>query len=313
MFRKFSFNALLFITPLLLFWGYAEIGLHYIPTSYSKLKHYFYLNRKTIEVLVIGDSEFQLGVAPKYFQTVKGFNLSDVSQSVYTSSELVIRNIDTLPNLKLVIFEVGILSFFKKTVPSTEQWRDMFYYHFWGINPEFGKPDFTWKFRTGIYKFQTILSYALHGFYNIHTPYVNEIDSTGWEKGYFKNSQELLNDENGKRLVHTQLKNRKLTYNRKNIRNIIHLSKILTSKGVKLIFISTPVSKYFIKNIPEQYLKKTNRLFDSIYNSMDIPYYNFTTDQSFDDEDFRDVNHLNYLGAKKFSLMLSKIIEKNLQ
>jgi len=91
------------------------------------------------------------------------------------------------------------------------------------------------------------------------------------------------------------------------------LNKILKNKGVKLILIEMPGSKYFIKNIPEQYLIKNNKLFDSIDKSMGIPYYNFTTDQSFDDEDFRDVNHLNYLGAKKFSLMFSKIIEKNLQ
>jgi len=190
---------------------YVEIGLHYIPTSCSKLKHYFYLYRKTTEVLIIGDLESQLGIVPKYFQTVKGFNFSDVSQSVYTSVELVIRNMDKMPNLRLVVFEVGILSFFKKTVPSTGQWKDIFYYHFLGINPEFGKPDFTWKLRTGIYKFQTILSYALHGFYNIPTPFVNDIDSTGWEKRYFKNSHELLGDENGKSLAQTQLKNRILT------------------------------------------------------------------------------------------------------
>ena len=37
-----------------------------------------------------------------------------------------------------------------------EQWREKFYYHYWGLEPEYGDVKYTWNFKTGIYNFKTI-------------------------------------------------------------------------------------------------------------------------------------------------------------
>ena len=318
MLRKFIIRGSFFIVPLLLFWIYVEIGLSFVPTSYAKIQRNFYLYRNNIEVLIVGKSDSQLGVAPKYFQKYKGYNLSNVSQWVYTSTELVLRNLDELNNLKLVILSVDPLSFYETTIDNPERWREKFYYHFWGMKPEYGEPSYTWNFKSSLYNFKIILSYAFQGFYNIPAPYVDAIDSTGWERGYFENSHELLNDKTGEMIaqIHIGDSNQFFKYivNKKtNVGYISKLNKALKNKSINLIIIQLPKSKYFMKNVPKQLMVQNDRLLDSMYRFMDIPYYNFTNDPNYTDQDFRDVNHLNYVGAKKFSETLSKIIGKNLE
>jgi hypothetical protein len=312
MIRKFVFKILLFALPLLAFVLYAEIGLSFIPTSYSVLQKNFYLYQKKVEVLIVGNSESQLGVAPKYFQSYKGYNLSNVSQPIYVSSKLVMNNLEKMDSLKMVVFSVGPISFFGTTKGHTEQWREKFYYHYWGLEPEYGDVKYTWNFKTGIYNFKTIASYALQGFYNIPVPYIDNIDTTGWERGYLENSDELLTPEVGKEIAEIHLSNVEFGYNRKNMGYIIDLNKALKEKGVKLILIQIPKSKYYIDNIPAELVMRNDQLLDSLYAAEGIPYYNFRDNPQFKDSDFRDVNHLNYIGAKKFSIMLSHIVDENL-
>jgi len=246
----------LFILPLIIFWFYVEYGLQFIPTSYGKLKSNFYKCSNNIEVLVIGNSESQLGVAPKYFKKYRGFNLSNVSQPLYVSSELVLKNLDKMKSLKMVILSVGPMYFFENTKDSREKWREKFYYYFWGIHPEYGKPNYTWNFRTSLYNTKTLLNYAIHGFYNIPTPFVDAIDSTGWERGYFKNSSELLNDDMGAMSIKLHLENMRLKYYYKNVDYIKTLKYELKKKGIKLIVIQLPKSKYYRKYIPKKFLVK---------------------------------------------------------
>ena len=313
MLRRFIFKVLLFVIPLILFVIYVEIGLGTVPTSYSVLKKNFYLYQKKVEVLIVGNSESQLGVAPKYFQRYKGYNLSNVAQPIYASSKLVMKHLDKMENLKMVVFNVGPISFFGSSKGHKEQWREKFYYHYWDLEPEYGEMKYTWNFKTGIYDFETMFSYALKGFYNIPLPYIENIDSTGWERGFLENSAEIVNPEAGRKTAETHLSNVEFGYNRKNISYILDLNEELKKRGVKMILIQIPKSKYYLDNIPQELVSRNDQILDSLYRSDYIPYYNFRSNPQFKDSDFRDVNHLNYIGAEKFSIMLSNIIDENLK
>lgn len=312
MLRRFVYKVFLFAVPLLLFVIYVEIGLSFVPTSYSVLKKNFYLYQDKVEVLIVGDSESQLGVAPKYFQEYKGYNLSNVSQPIYTSGKLVMNHLDKMENLKMVVFSVGPTSFSGTSKGHKEQWREKFYYHYWGLEPEYGDVKYTWNFKTGIYNFETMFSYAIQGFYNIPLPYVENIDSTGWERGYLENSAEIVNPETGRKTAEIHFSNVEFEYNKKNVGYVLDLNDELKKRGVKMILIQIPKSKYFLENIPVELVLRNDQILDSLYRSDNIPYYNFRNNPQFKNSDFRDVNHLNYIGAKKFSIMLSKIIEENL-
>ena len=312
MLLKFLKKLLSFFSPIILFLLYVEIGLNFIPTSYSKIKHYFYLQQNQIDVLIIGTSDPQLGVNPKYIKKYKSFNLSNVSQSIYYSTELVIMNLSELKNLKMVIMNIGPWDLSAIENNPIEKWRHKFYYYYWNIAPESGEPQFTWNFKTGLYDFKTIINYALQGFYHVPTPYIDNIEPTGWERGYFEYSHEILNDEAAKMEIFHRLKYVKFKLNKKKLKCINNLKNELDKRDITLMFIQLPLSKYFLKYMPEKLITENYKILDSISCSTGIPYYNFHCDTNYTDKDFRDVNHLNYIGAEKFSKTLSKIIDKNL-
>ena len=65
--------------------------------------------------------------------------------------------------------------------------------------------------------------------------------------------------------------------------------------------ITSPTYKTYNNKIPESYIKDFNYVVRSIKQNKNLQYYNFYCDPRFDDNDFKDAGHLNYLGAKKFS------------
>ena len=59
----------------------------------------------------------------------------------------------------------------------------------------------------------------------------------------------------------------------------------------------------------QEQLQKTYTTIKSITNSSpNVYYYDFLTDASFIKEDFFDADHLNEIGAKKFSKKMDSII-----
>ena len=149
----------------------------------------------------------------------------------------------------------------------------------------------------------------------INFEYVSLVHSSVADSQVVVNEKDLKEYYNANENIYTEERIRKIefiTYSGV-VGYISNLNKALKNKGISLIIIQLPKSKYYMKNVPKQLMVQNDRLLDSMYRFMDIPYYNFTNDPNYTDQDFRDVNHLNYVGAKKFSETLSKIIGKNLE
>lgn len=306
MIKKFILKITLFIFPLLIFLIYAEIGLSKIPTSYSITKENFQKIEKDIEILVIGPSYSQVGIAPKYFLNYTSYNLSNSSQSMYTSCKLVEKNLEKLKKLKLVILSVDPAMSFQSGKGNLEQWREKFYYHFWDLKPEFTKPNYLWKFSIGIYEVKTILLYGVKGYYRLIDPYLKNIDSLGWKKSFSNNP--IFNDKIAREIVNSHMVGLELN-SRKNLRYISTLNNTLKKKKVKLILVQLPLSKYYLRALPDELIVKNKIEFDSLSYNEHIPYYSFCNDTIYKDVDFRDVNHLNYIGAEKFSNELYRIVQ----
>lgn len=309
MFRSFIFKFLLFILPIVLFLIYCEIGLNNLPTSYSILQKNFFKKQHQIEVLIIGSSDTQLGISPSCFKNIKGFNLSNSSQTIYNSYKLITNNLKGLENLKLVIFSADPTMLFLNDNNNPEKWREKFYYHFWKVEPEDQQSKMLWDLKLGIYDLKSILTYAMQGFYKIQIPFLDNLDSLGWERGYLTNTKEILNYKTGKEIANIHLKGVDLKIS-KNLKIIVDLNSILKKQNIKLALILMPKSKYYLKYMPEEMLIKNKKLLDSLAKIENIQVYDFMNDSIFNDNDFRDVNHLNFIGAQKFSIMLSEKIDK---
>ena len=71
-----------------------------------------------------------IGVNPNFF-SFYGFNLSNVSQSLYYDTRLTLNYIDKMPKLKVIIMSIGYFSFRYQLSKSSEAWREDYYYTYW--------------------------------------------------------------------------------------------------------------------------------------------------------------------------------------
>ena len=97
----------------------------------------------------------------------------------------------------------------------------------------------------------------------------------------------------------------------KNLEILTSLIGFAKKKNIKVIFITCPAYKSYAENLEQKQLNNTieaiARLTSINKNSV---YYNFLNDNSFFKEDFFDADHLNEKGAKKLTLLVDSLIQK---
>jgi hypothetical protein len=106
--KKFFLKLLCLLVPLLLFFIYLEFNLGKIPNSYSFKRECLEKRLDSIEVLVLGSSQVTYGINPNYFK-LKGFNLSNISQSLYYDTRLTLKYVDKI-RVKQYFWGFDILS-----------------------------------------------------------------------------------------------------------------------------------------------------------------------------------------------------------
>jgi len=60
--------------------------------------------------------------------------------------------------------------------------------------------------------------------------------------------------------------------------------------------------------IPSDILITNNKILDDLCNKYRCKYYDYSNDERFIKTDFIDVNHLNFVGAEKFSRIVNNEI-----
>jgi lysophospholipase L1-like esterase len=99
-----------------------------------------------------------------------------------------------------------------------------------------------------------------------------------------------------------------LDYNKIIINNIIAYCK---TKKIKLVFVTLPAYYTYINKLDNRQINETIKYMESIAKEYDnVYYFNFLEDESFDNSDFFDADHLNESGAEKITKKLDQIIIK---
>ncbi len=81
--------------------------------------------------------------------------------------------------------------------------------------------------------------------------------------------------------------------------------------NLEVVFIVPPVLPTYYKNVNQTICNKNEEAIISLTQRHKISYHNYFEDGRFSKEDFFDNDHLNFLGADKFSKILNKdIFEK---
>ena len=96
-----------------------------------------------------------------------------------------------------------------------------------------------------------------------------------------------------------------LQNNTEYIKEIIQTAK---NRGIDVIIITLPVSDLYLRNISSGEYEIMQKELTKISENYDVQYFNFMNDSRFNYKDFSDYDHMNQIGANKFSALLKNEI-----
>lgn len=295
--KKFVFHVLKISMPICLFLLVIEIAVRKIPNDYQLKKVYLDKNCTEINTLILGSSHTFYGLNPDYFSK-KTFNAAYVSQSLDLDYDILKKYHSKFKNLKTVILPISYFSLFETLKSDVEKWRMknyVLYYDFQktsGVNP-------TLEILNSDIK-SNLKKIIKH--YILHKSYITS-SNLGWGTNFnSKNKKKFKGEITAKK--HTA-KNFNLYHE-----NVNTLKKIITlckKNNTKIIFITTPTHKSYYQNVHKNQLEKTvQTVTDLVKANSNCSYLNLLQSKKFTPEDFYDADHLNEIGAKKLSLIVSR-------
>jgi len=304
--KKLLVKGLLFLFPLLLIVAVWEYKLNKVVNSYSKKRTTLEAGLSTMEVLVLGNSHDLYGINPAFFIR-KGYNLADVSQSLFYDKSITLKYLAQMPSLKYVFIDVSYFSlWYQLNNDPVENWRDYFYAQFWSIQyPALKWYNLNLYSKILIYSPREALQYALKDF---HVNLAEDISPEGWQ------SISTLGPDNHSPKKTDSLTRTRIKYLDGFCRpecfkdNLGYLDSLLTQldkRHIKVFLITTPVTPLFLKYADKRKIAVTDSVLKVLSHQFSSRYIDYLQDIRFTDPDFEDADHLSPEGAKKLSIMLN--------
>ena len=281
-----------------------EVYLSYVPTSYSFKKSLLEARLKSTEVLILGNSKSFFGINPSYLSS-NALNLANVSQTLYYDEQITLKYIDQLPKLKRIIIPISYTSLGEQLFDGKENWRDYFYLKYWNIEfPEL--PRYNIKRFSLLYLFTPITSLKLL-LKDKRTSMIENIDTNGYFYVDTLGNSYAISDKLGRERVAGHDADYKELRVASIMRDLESFTKQVTQRGVKIIFITIPTYDTYNKYINRlrfdrdiEYIKQLSQKYNG------CSYTNYSNDHRFVKSDFKDNDHLNFIGAKKFTEIINR-------
>ncbi len=302
--KKFIAHIVLFFLPILVYMTIAEIALRNIPNDYSYKKKYLDENSNNIEILFLGNSHMYYGINPQY-DTLKSFNASHISQSLNFDLSILEKYKNAWSNLKYIVIPADYFSMYTTLEKGEEDWRVKNYTIYYGIN----------KYSTYRNNFEIIngkAGFNLIRLLNFYYKGSSEItcNKLGWGTIFHsENNMNLIETAQQSVKRHTVIKDSLCFAN--NIHTLKSIIEFAKQINARVIFLTSPAYKTYYKNLDQQQLNSTIHTISKLASQhKNTYYYNLLTDQSFNEDDFYDADHLNESGAKKLTFKMDSIITK---
>jgi hypothetical protein len=308
---KFLKKSLLLILPFILLLGFVEYKLYKIPNGYNTKRSQLESQADSINVLVLGPSYTLYGVNPDYFEC-KGYNLANHSQSLFYDTQIALKYIDKLKNLKCVMVSISNLSFWMQMNDLNEEWRDYFYAYFFNIRyPEINIYDSRLYSLIMLYTVDKTFEYIKQ---NFKVDLSENLNKNGWLKVDTTTSEKTISESTGN---HEAEYNDKIIADGKN--EFENIYKLLDNfvfeckkRKVKVVFITIPTYQTYYKFVNPDNVKKTNEAVSKLCKKYNCEYFDYFKDSRFTIKDFKNDDHLNFIGAEKFSKILNEDIVSKL-
>ena len=259
-----------------------------------------------IEVVVFGSSQIKNSVNPEFLNR-NTLNMSSSAQHHNTDFSLLKGLVDRLPKLKTVVFEVSY-GHFEIPHNSKYYWKHSVFLKYYDINT-FGRPTGP----TDKLLFLSHPGYFSNQFvdYYLRDSLPYQYNKWGFDKNFYEGKFQKLNYDIEAIEKSTVKMNRRenvstLKYNVEYFEQMLDFCK---ERGIDVVIISPPTFKNYNAKRDKDILRRRDSVlavFKQKYK--DLKLLNSETDPFFKVRDFRNENHLNPHGAKKFSLQLNEVL-----
>lgn len=299
MLKKFTITTLVFIIPIL--GAYAILGyiVYESRNTYHIKKEILDNKHQDAEILILGNSHALFGVNPKYFKR-NTINLSNANQSFYYDLVIAKENIEQMTHLKAIAINLSFFSFQYQLDDSPENWRRNYYYYYWGVKPFVPDADY--------YKemFNLPLRMLKKG---IQTS--DLIDSLGYQNA--TGSANFNQDIDGlvaRVDIYAEMYNKGTS--EKNMILLAEIHELAQKRGIDIFFFITPKHKLYLEYFDKQIISDFEEQLINYQQINRTVIFDERSNPEFSNQCFKDFDHLNTIGAKKFSILLSEHIEKAL-
>ncbi len=279
-----------------------------MPNTYSQKRSDFESSLNAIQVLVLGPSHALHGIDPAFFSH-KGYNLANASQTIYYDKELTLRYLDKLSALRLVIIPISYNSFYTQLPDSKESFRCWFYSKYWDIEaPGMTKLDLRRYSNIALYTPQTTVEFIGKGF---KLNLTEGLSPNGYLRYDTADCLKNISFEAGAKRVELYRRMMKEEHYNENIDLLTQLVSTLRQRNIQVCFVTIPVFKTFAKYCEPKVFEANLAALRDICRQHGCGYKNYFNDARFTIRDFYDNDHLNFIGAARFSAILdSDIIRK---
>ncbi|RYY51203.1 MAG: hypothetical protein EOO06_01305 [Chitinophagaceae bacterium] len=305
--NQFLSSFLKFIFPFLLLIVGIEMYVIYYPSTFNVKAKYLHANAATTELLILGSSHNQNALNPEYLN-LKAVNLANASQDLQIDAALFFKYVPRMQKLRLVILELDYFTLEEKN--DKENFRLPWYKRFFGVELY----PISFYNRISLYAsspsfFNKVLIDALNP---KKTKY--KINEFGFITNDFPG---VMVDEKYDSLKiaatapdrlkgkHTAVSLDNLHFNLSRLNSMINYC---SKNNIAVILLAAPMYSTYIKNeVPEKNQRKAAYL-DSLRNSNPaVKYYSYESDPRFLITDFKNDDHLNSNGARKYSKIIDSL------
>lgn len=288
--------------PFFLLFCFIEYEVRMIPNSYKLKGEYLNNNANTIETLILGSSHTYYGVNPIFFRS-KTFNASNVSQSPDVDLAILKSYENQFSNLTTLVIRLSYDTLFEQLKNSPEDWRLKDYKLYTDMNF-----DYTNKHNFELLSIGTRRSLKVLKDYYFNDKSLLNCDSLGWGNDLNTKSKTKLNKVGLLTAEKHTAKSWELLDDNIKIYNL--LMAWCRNRNIQVILVTPPTYKSYRDNLNESQLKKMIQVGNDLnLRYSNCTYYNLIANEDFITEDFYDADHLNAIGAKKFSRIIDSIIE----
>ena len=292
--RKFVCKSLLFLLPVLLLVVAAEVYMRSLPNSYRYKDEWMLRNGERVSTLLLGNSHGFFGLVPSEMGD-SVFNLCSVSQRAREDYYLLQRYASVCPHLHTVILVADNSNLFDRPLVDEEPFRVTYYQLYMGDQSHSCLSRYGFEIASMQACWEKLKKYHEIGGIGC--------DSLGWGTGYRFEDRDKESLKLDCVKPHT-FNNREATLT--NAGYVKDIARWCQQHQVRLVLLQTPVCKAYAAKTPVLQRQYINALAEDCRKEFGALLADFSCDSSFTDDDFFDADHLNDVGARRFSRLLTE-------